>query len=1176
MDKIIKIYHTDWSDDLSINFDKNIIIRKNYNNDFGNFILIDNLLLIKWEKWGKEYFFLNNNEYYQICDNNYFNLDYHISIIYLIDEINSNKYIIDINLQKIYILDNLEFYGNFIFDNNDLIINLNQNNSTYIFFNNKYYNKTFIDKKYKIIYIDNKRYFLDKNSNISYENNILNKNNYLIYKNKLKFLDDITIYFSKNNIDNYIKYTKNNTNNIFLKNLNNIDKYINKNNKIFINIDNILNIISLIEYYIYFNINYIIFDHINNIEYNNIFGNINIIYYNDIDELSNLFINCKDYNIYNIYINSIEKIWNEHINNKNLIYYNNKLFKYDLLYNCEIDLKKLWYKLNKNKLKNFDYLLNINNNKIPKIMHFVWLGNNKLPDIYLDYIESWIKNHKDWIFCFWNDNNIPILINQKYYDQTNVYAMKADILRYELLYFFGGVYIDCDFLCIKNIDNIIENYIGFSGNESEEYIAIGLMGFIHYDIILYNIIKNISYNIDNNKSTYIPQLTGPIFFTKLWNIYKTNLHYSFPINYFYSYLINYKLNNLGYTIDNNNYAIHMWGHSWDENKIKEQKIYNGPYYLSHFYLSNLINDFNKIIQKIKYNDISNYLRNKIFFKVNKNTERKKIVHIMGLFFTGGIERYLHYIDKYGNHEKYNYYLIYISNGNYVYNIQNMHMISFDWNNKDLNALLIFIKPDLIIDHYSIYINENIYKNLNNNNIIYFIHSAICYNNDISYLSSTKCINLYNEQKKHFSWNNILYNYYLTLGTEINSKKIIKYKKNNKIKISIIGRIAEEKLGINFLKKLCILSNEKFNEIIINIYGEKDKIFNIEYTKLFEEELKKSKIVYHNFVNPLNMESIYLTTNILLIPSAYETGSFTCIEAFSYGIPVIARNVYGLKYMIKNNVTGYLCDSDDDIINKLIDIKNDQIINNTDIIKEESLKYNIINKIKDLEYIIDKNIINKNLVIITSVINCVDKPLSYYYKRSIFDINERYKHTLKSIESIKKYIKNAEILFCECSDLSNNIDIENNIKNNVDYYYNFYQIRNVRNNVESELKGLGEVSILLEGLNKLEKINKNYINIFKLSGRYFLNHNFDYQVFDNNLNIFTKWDNSNYSYCTVFYKINSDYIDYYKNILVKSIEDLNNKNSIEMCMYKYFQENINIVDKMNVSGFLATEGYLFSV
>jgi hypothetical protein len=47
-------------------------------------------------------------------------------------------------------------------------------------------------------------------------------------------------------------------------------------------------------------------------------------------------------------------------------------------------------------------------------MHFIWLGTNLFP--YTQYIESWINNHPDYTYCFWNDNNIPFLINQKYFD----------------------------------------------------------------------------------------------------------------------------------------------------------------------------------------------------------------------------------------------------------------------------------------------------------------------------------------------------------------------------------------------------------------------------------------------------------------------------------------------------------------------------------------------------------------------------------------------------------------------------------------------------------------------------------------------------------------------------------------------------------------------------------------
>jgi hypothetical protein len=111
---------------------------------------------------------------------------------------------------------------------------------------------------------------------------------------------------------------------------------------------------------------------------------------------------------------------------------------------------------------------------------------------------------------------------------------------------------------------------------------------------------------------------------------------------------------------------------------------------------------------------------------------------------------------------------------------------------------------------------------------------------------------------------------------------------------------------------------------------------------------------------------------------------------------------------------------------------------------------------------------------------------------------------------------------------------------------------------------------------LEKIKNVYQNIFKLSGRYYLNNNFNYEIFNNDFNIFTNWDNSKCSYCTIFYKINNKYINYYKNILIDSINDLNNNNSVEICMYKYFNKNINIVDKVNISGYLSTEGYLYSV
>jgi hypothetical protein len=86
------------------------------------------------------------------------------------------------------------------------------------------------------------------------------------------------------------------------------------------------------------------------------------------------------------------------------------------------------------------------------------------------------------------------------------------------------------------------------------------------------------------------------------------------------------------------------------------------------------------------------------------------------------------------------------------------------------------------------------------------------------------------------------------------------------------------------------------------------------------------------------------------------------------------------------------------------------------------------------------------------------------------------------------------------------------------------------------------------------------------------------MFNNNKNIFTNWDNTYTSYCTIFYKINGSDIILFKNSIIESLEELKENVSIEECIYKNFNSNvsINIVSKVNISGLLATEGYLVNV
>jgi mannosyltransferase OCH1-like enzyme/glycosyltransferase involved in cell wall biosynthesis len=1277
----IKLYHQNWNDFITIT--KNRIKRESENNDEGECKFIDNFMSIKWDKWGMELFYqTTTNNYYFIENNNLLNktndiFSNNIFYVFNIDLIINNEIVyclVDKTLNKVYNRIMLNLIGILvIIDNNIILIN----DEEYIYINFKYYNKNDILKEYNIISIENQLYFLKDGIFIknydSINNNFIN-NNYIIYNNILKINDkyfktidnynytsiekEYLINININNINNNFNYYTNNINNNFNYYTNNINNNFNYyTNNIYLKNNKLLDK-NIIEYYKNFDINIIIIDDIKNKDDNIIFYDINFIYNYD-NNLKDIIIEDIDYTN----------------NTDNLIdILNEKYINKDLLYNK-------WNLINKNnKLIEQYNTLNMNEiNEIPKILHFIWIGNNNIPSIYIKYIETWIKYHPEYSYCLWNDYNIPKLINQKLYDSSTIYALKADILRYELLYFFGGVYIDCDFLCLKNIDDLLKDIDGFSGWESDKYIAIGIMGFKKYDDFLYKIIINLQNNILNKNNKTIPEKSGPIYFTNQWNKYINNQsdkyinnqsdkyinnqsdkyinnqsrYISYEQDYFYSYTFDDKYNNKNYINQINNeksYAIHMWGYSWKKSNPIVDIYTNYLKYINYqLYIIDII-DFYNSNNNISKNrlDIISFQQEFLYKKSNMISFKPKIVHIMGMFFTGGIERYLYYIDKYGNHEKYDYYILYINDTKHYYHIKNIKMISYDWDHILLNQYLQLISPALIIDHYSIYLDDNniIYNKINRNNIIYFIHSAICYNRNIELLNIKNAIHLYKEINKELSWNKIKNNYYISLGVELNNLNFYdsnivigniidgnivngniidsnivngnivngniidsnivngniidsnivngNIKNNqfkNKLNINIIGRITEEKIPIIFLEKLCKLSIKIYKNIIFNIYGEKDIKFNKEYVDKFNGLIKNSKIKVHNFIDPENIYKIYENTDILLISSSYETGSFTCLEAFSYGIPVIARNVYGLKYLIKDSISGYLFNNDEEILNKISNISENKYDKLLDIdsknnIIEISKNYNIIDKIKDFENIIDENLKSKNLVILTSVLNCSDNPLSYYNIRSIFDVNERYKQTLKSISTIKQKIPDCEILLCECSDLDEFQDLEIELKEKVDYYYNFYKIVSVREKVISKYKGLGEANLLLESINIVEnELYKKYTNIFKLSGRYYLNNNFNYDIFNNDFNQFTYWDNSTTSYCTLVYKIKYNFLIELKNSLYKSLDDLNKGESIEQCLFKYFNNNnnnnnnnskIQIINKFNVSGFLATEGYLFSV
>lgn len=94
---------------------------------------------------------------------------------------------------------------------------------------------------------------------------------------------------------------------------------------------------------------------------------------------------------------------------------------------------------------------------IPKTLHFVWLGSD-LP-LHLELlIEKWSEIHHDWEIHIWGDDDVVSIENEMmnsyvYHEKINNFGGKSDILRYHLLYKYGGVYIDTDYECLMRLDD---------------------------------------------------------------------------------------------------------------------------------------------------------------------------------------------------------------------------------------------------------------------------------------------------------------------------------------------------------------------------------------------------------------------------------------------------------------------------------------------------------------------------------------------------------------------------------------------------------------------------------------------------------------------------------------------------------------------------------------------------
>lgn len=134
--------------------------------------------------------------------------------------------------------------------------------------------------------------------------------------------------------------------------------------------------------------------------------------------------------------------------------------------------------------------------EIPKIIHQIWIGDS-LPPILKLYMSTF-KNQKNFQYKLWRNKdltkeNFPITykyIKKILSKKKIVYAMIADLMRLEILYHWGGIYVDTTMECLKPLDNLLKTKSPFimcneepcglkcRGDEGKLFMSIGFIASV--------------------------------------------------------------------------------------------------------------------------------------------------------------------------------------------------------------------------------------------------------------------------------------------------------------------------------------------------------------------------------------------------------------------------------------------------------------------------------------------------------------------------------------------------------------------------------------------------------------------------------------------------------------------------------------------------------------------------
>lgn len=159
---------------------------------------------------------------------------------------------------------------------------------------------------------------------------------------------------------------------------------------------------------------------------------------------------------------------------------------------------------------------------IPKIIHQTYI-NESIPTQWLAAQQSCIDIHPDYEYMLWTDEKSLEFITKEYPWFLNTFVgykhpiQRADSIRYFVLAYYGGVYIDLDDGCKRRLDPLL-SYTAFVRRTIPTGISNDVMGAVPQHPFFLRVIESLQ---GANRKWILPYITimastGPLFLSVVW------------------------------------------------------------------------------------------------------------------------------------------------------------------------------------------------------------------------------------------------------------------------------------------------------------------------------------------------------------------------------------------------------------------------------------------------------------------------------------------------------------------------------------------------------------------------------------------------------------------------------------------------------------------------------------